>query len=82
MKIEDAKLIMSGYSRLEKQVRELALAKLKAMEADREIGRLALQSLQLTSFYVEGEHILVCFDYNEPYSGTQEVIIQASELEG
>ena len=82
MKIEDANLIIEGYRLLEKRIKELALNKLRAMEANREIGRLAVQSLELQTFYIEGEHILVCFEYNEPYSGTQEVIIQASELEG
>ncbi len=82
MKIEDAKLIMDAYDRLTKRVKELAMAKLVAMQDGREIGRSALRYIELSSIYVEDQHIVASFDYNEPYSGTEEIIIQASELEG
>lgn len=84
MKIEDAKLIMDAYGRLHKRIKELALAKIVARESKvpPQRGPLvhALNYLELMSIWVEGEHIVASFDYNEPYSGTEEVIIQASEL--
>ncbi len=80
MKIEDATAILKGYDILRKMVKEKAKAKLTPKGALRVPH--ALLYLELTSIYVEGENIIVSFEYNEPYSGSEEVILSAADLEG
>lgn len=78
MDIRDAATILNGYGGLRKLVRERAMAKLTGPDPKKVPH--ALRYIELTSIYVEGENIIVSFEYNEPYSGSEEVILTASDI--
>lgn len=86
MKIEDIESLQDRYHAMKKAVKELALEKIKARDLAANKGRQSsfIRYLVLDEFYVEDGVIHLRFGFHDPapYSGSEEVELTQSELEG
>lgn len=77
--LEAARIIQDAYKALSRKVEAAAWKKLMAGALHK---RHEHRHLSMDYFEIESETITVAFSYDEPYSGTEEVILTAADLEG
>lgn len=80
MKLDDIKTILEGYERARKLIKEKAKAKFIGDSGQR--GENMWGYLSINSIYAENDYVVVSLEYNEPYSGDEEIILSAADLEG